>query len=231
MRIYVLTRGPLGEKVVNNLVKRGMAEMIVGIHEYAEAPPGLIDDLETVMPPDPPQCDLLLALFLHPDVAVVIPKVAERTGAREVLVPIDDWHLMPEGLKRQISSELDGLRVAYEFPKPFCQLDGSDKELIGEFARSLGRPRFKAEQERGVITTIRTVRDTPCGSACFVAERLPGVDVSESRERAARAHLDYPCLAGMDKDPMLDREIMQIATECLCEEIAKALGPAQDPSV
>jgi hypothetical protein len=224
LRVYVLSRGPLAEKVVNNLVRHGFADMIVGIHEYPEQTHGLVDDLETVMPPDPPQCDLLLALFLHPDVAVVIPEVAKRTGAREVLVPIDDWHLMPEGLRRQIQAELDEHGIKNEFPRPFCQIGSSKHPLISEFAQKLGRPEFEIEERGGVISGVRTKRDTPCGSACFVAEKLVGVDLAKSREKASRAHLDYyPCLAGMDRDPVLKTEIMQVATEYLCEEVAKAI--------
>ncbi len=224
MRIYILSRGPLGEKVVNNLVEHGLANMIVGIHEYPEAVHGLIDDLETVIPKDPPECDLLLALFLNPDVAPVIPEVAKRTGAKEVLVPIEDWHLLPEGLKRQLAKELDELGIKHEFPKPFCQLDGSAHPLIRAFSTILGKPRLEIEQKQGVIVSARVKRDTPCGSARFVAGRLVGVDVSESRDKAIRAHHDYPCLAGMDTDPELKKEIMQVAAECLCEEVARAVA-------
>ncbi len=223
MRIYILSRGPLAEKVVNNLVEHGLADMIVGIHEYPESTHGMIDDLETVMPEDPPECDLLLALFLHPAVAPVIPRVARRTGAKEVLVPIEDWHLMPEGLRRQLADELHELGIRYEFPKPFCQLDGSSHPLINQFAIRVGRPRMDLEQRSGVIIAATATRDTPCGSARFVAGRLIGTDASESRDKAARAHLDYPCLAGMDPDPVLKREIMQVATGCLCDEVDRAL--------
>lgn len=222
MRIYIVSRGPLGEKVVNNLVEWGYAESIVGIHEYPEKDQGLVDDLETVMPPDPPECDLLVALFLHPDVAPVIPRLAERTHAKEVLVPIDDWHLMPEGLRRQLAKELDELGVSYEFPKPFCQMEGKHP-LVGEFSKRLGKPCFNIEVSRDVIIGARTERDTPCGSARFVAEKLKGVEVGEAREKASRAHLDYPCLAGMDRDPLLKTEIMQVATECLCDAVVSAL--------
>ena len=230
MRIYILTRGPLGEKVVNNLVKRGFAEFIVGIYEYPEKAHGLVDDLETIMPPDPPACDLLLCLFLHPDVVSVIPRVAERTGAGEALVPVDDWHLMPEGLKRQISLELDEMGVGHAFPKPFCQLEESEHPLIGEFARGLGKPEFRAEVKLGSISRIEVLRDTPCGSAQFVADKLAGVDAADYKEKASRAHLDYPCLAGMDRDPILETEIMQVATECLCEAVARALEDSQEGS-
>ena len=226
MRIYVLTRGPLGEKVVNNMVKRGLADSMVGIHEYPEKAQGLVDDLETIMPPDPPECDLLLCLFLHPDVVPVIPMVAEKTGAKEVLAPVDDWHLMPEGLRRQISGELDEIGVAYEFPKPFCQLETSSHPFIEEMAKKLGKPRFEADVKLGSISRIRVTRDTPCGSAQFVADKLVGVDAADYREKASRAHLDYPCLAGMDRDPILKTEIMQVATECLCEEVGRALKEA-----
>ncbi len=223
MRIFILSRGPLAEKVVNNLVKRGLAGDIVGIHEYPENKTDLVDDLETIMPSNLPKCDLLLALFLHPNVAPVIPRVAEQTGAREVLVPIDDWHLMPEGLKRQLARELDEIGVVYEFPKPFCQLAESEHPLINELSKTVGRPIFVVDRAADTIMGVRMRRDTPCGSAAFVADKLAGVDVSQARERAARAHLDYPCLAGMDRDPVLKTEIMQVATECLCEEVVKAM--------
>ena len=78
----------------------------------------------------------------------------------------------------------------------------------------------------GSISKVRILRDTPCGSAQFVADKLTGVDAADYREKASRAHLDYPCLAGMDRDPILKTEIMQVATECLCEEVRKALEEA-----
>jgi len=145
LRIYIVSRGPLAEKVLNNLVEHGFAEMIVGVHEYPESTHGLIDDLEALMPEELPKCDLLLVLFLHPDVVPVIPKVAERTGAKEVLVPIEDWHIMPEGLRRQLAGELDEIGVKYEFPRPFCQLDGSAHPLIRAFSKKLGKPCLEIE--------------------------------------------------------------------------------------
>lgn len=229
MKIFILSRGPLAEKVVNNLVEHGFAEMMVGVYEYSEKTHGTFDDIESVMPPDLLQCDLLLVLFLHPDVAPVIPMVAERTGAREVLAPIEDWHLMPEGLRRQLAGELDELGIGSEFPKPFCQLDGSKHPLIREFSEKLGRPRFEIEKSGGTISTVRTIRDTPCGSARFVATKLVGVDIPRSKEKAVRAHLDYPCLAGMDPDPILKKDIMQTAADCLAEEIARCLGEGAEP--
>ncbi|MEM2983022.1 MAG: DUF166 family protein, partial [Candidatus Bathyarchaeia archaeon] len=180
MRIYILYRGPFGEQVVNNLAMKGFADKIFGVYELKpetilEIHPSngdllskLWEEPEKYVPADLPtiESDLLLVLGIHPKLGYLIPPIARRLRVKAVLYPIDDRAMAPEA-KRTIQEDLERMGVYIEFPEPFCALDRIENEVIAEFAKSFGRPRFKItlDEDKKVIRSIQVLRDTPSGTA------------------------------------------------------------------
>jgi len=106
MKILVLYSGELGKKVIQNLinpgsfcvscgelcnhcrqVRKSYANLIVGIHEFPQDLPTFIEEPEQYMPQKLPECDLILAIGIHPDLLAALPKVVKNTKARAVIAP------------------------------------------------------------------------------------------------------------------------------------------------
>ncbi|MEM3595073.1 MAG: DUF166 family protein [Candidatus Bathyarchaeia archaeon] len=242
MRIYILYRGPFGEQVVNNLAMKGFADKIFGVYELKpetilEIHPSngdllskLWEEPEKYVPADLPtiESDLLLVLGIHPKLGDLIPPIARRLRVKAVLYPIDDRAMAPEA-KRTIQEDLERMGVYIEFPEPFCALDRSENEVIAEFAKSFGRPRFKItlDEDKKVIRSIQVLRDTPSGTASAVAQKLVGFPYIDRElllrkiyEEHHNENAENYCLAEMDPACPL----MQQAGDLLKDAIFEACG-------
>ncbi|MEM2978394.1 MAG: DUF166 family protein [Candidatus Hadarchaeales archaeon] len=240
MRIFMLYRGPFGEQMVNNLVLRGLGPQTVGTFELKpetleEEHPGekdlwnkLWEEPSKYLPKSLPsvKCDLLLVLGLHSRLGDLIPPIAEKMGVRSILYPIDDRQHLPEG-KKTIQEELERRGVHVEFPEPFCALEGSEDPLIREFSLHFGKPRFRVKREEGRIKAVEVVRDTPCGSAHAVAEKMVGFSCGDLKALKEKLFLEHHneenenyCLAEMD--PLAP--YMQEAGDILVDAFFEACG-------
>ncbi|MGQ9543142.1 MAG: DUF166 family protein [Candidatus Bathyarchaeia archaeon] len=242
LRIYIIYRGPFGEQVVNNLAMKGFADRIFGVYELkseailegyqssGDVWSKLWEEPERYIPRDLPivECDLLLVLGVHPKLGDLIPPIAERLKVKAVLYPIDDRAMAPEA-KKTIQEDLEGKGIHIEFPEPFCTLDKSEHEIINEFAKSFGRPRFRVEldEERRLIKSVKVLRDTPSGTAYAVAQKLVGFPYSDREALLKKIYEEHHnenaenyCLAEMDPACPL----MQQAGDLLKDAIFEACG-------
>jgi hypothetical protein len=139
-----------------------------------------------------------------------------------VIVPADNAAWLPDGLARQLRSQLTEADVNAVFPKPFCSLTQDsynvrehrvsyDDPWIAEFARHFGRPVFHLVCDAGRITDIEVKRDTACGSARAVARELIGADMEGAVHQAGLLHHHSPCSAAMRVDPSLGEPLIQVA--------------------
>ena len=46
IKIFILSSGDYGSRIINNIANRGYASSIVGLHEFKEDLPEFIDDFE-----------------------------------------------------------------------------------------------------------------------------------------------------------------------------------------
>jgi hypothetical protein len=242
MKIYIIYAGPAGEQFIENLAYHGFESEIVYIYNLQpemiekEHPdqPNVLEELweepERYVPRSLPivECDLLLVFDIHPLLGDLIPPIAERLRAKAVLYPLDDRERIPSSLKA-IKDSLESLRVHYEFPKPYCTLEGSDNPYISQLCSKMGRPKLHIEldEARGVIKRIEVLRDTPCGSARSVAQKLlsyPYHDPVTLKEKIMQEHSnegnEHYCLASMD--PL--EPLMQEAGDLLVEAFFEAIG-------
>lgn len=242
MKIYILYAGPGGEQFIENLAYHGFGGEIVYIYNLQpeiiekEHPKEsnvlerLWEDPERYVPRALPlvECDLLLVFDIHPLLGDLIPPIAGRLKAKAVLYPLDDRGRIPPGLKT-IKDDLEEWGIYCEFPKPYCSLEESDNPYISSLCSKMGKPKFQIELDevRGVIKRIEVLRDTPCGSARIVAQKLlfhPYQDPTTLREQITQEHSnegnEHHCLASMD--PI--EPLMQEAGDILVEAFFEAMG-------
>ena len=226
-RIYILYHGSFGELVTGHLAASGFADRIVGFYDLKVASVSL-DEPEKDMPEDIPlpACDLLLVLGILPRAGDLVPIIAERTGAKAVLWPIEDPNVIPEG-KYSIEEELKAKGIHVESPEPLCSLDTSDNELINAFLQSFGKPtcELRVNAKSKIIEDVKVIRDTPCGSASKIAPKIVGLsyeDMKPVEEQVGQMH-DNECVAYMGPE----RPIMQQAGKLLTDAVKEALSRAQ----
>lgn len=98
MRIYFVYTGEFGERVIGNLVNDrsfckvcgasctkcrwkpnwSFADRVVGVSTVPDTLPVIVDDPETYMPKNPPKCNVLVSIGIHPDVASTLPLLAKQ---------------------------------------------------------------------------------------------------------------------------------------------------------
>ncbi|MGF7119241.1 DUF166 family protein [Methanobacterium oryzae] len=228
IRIFILTSGNYGSRIINTLAKMGFASSIVRIHEVEENLPEFIDDIEEYIPTNLPEADLILSLGLYGDINMIIPDVAKETGALSIIVPIHDPKQIPIGLQKEIENEVGNKKIV--FPKPFCALKPVGDKYIDTFAEVFGKPELEIKADE-LIRNIEVKRGAPCGSTWYVAEKLENVPVDDAEFEAGGRYHNYPCLASMSVDPQIGDTILHLAGYKIKEAVKKELGFASKSAV
>ncbi len=70
MKIFILSSGEYGSKIVNGIATHGFASNIIGIHEFPSSDdlPEFIDDISSYIPENIPESDLIIAVGLYGDI-------------------------------------------------------------------------------------------------------------------------------------------------------------------
>ncbi|MFN2189568.1 MAG: DUF166 domain-containing protein, partial [Candidatus Promineifilaceae bacterium] len=200
--------------------------------------PIVLDYPEEYLPESFQPADLILSLAELPGVAEMIPDIAQMSGARAVIAPIDSQAWLPYGLARQLKGWLERDGVPCVYPMPFCSLTKShfnalrlkeayDNELIAEFARYFGRPAFDVtvDKTNKIMKQVEVIRDACCGCAHFAAERLVGANLTDSIQDVGLHHHHYPCQASMGIDPLFGDTLMHVSGNIMKDALKEALGP------
>lgn len=228
LRMFILTSGKYGSRIINNIAQKGLASSIVGIHEVGDNLPEFIDNVWEFVPENLPEADLILSIGLYGDINMIIPVVARKTGAKSIIVPIHDPKQIPFGLQKEMEAEVEGAKIV--FPKPFCTLEPVGDKFIDEFAETFGKPELEIEAD-GLIKSIEVKRGAPCGSTWFVAEKLANIPVEEAEFEAGGRYHNYPCLASMTVDPLVGDTLMHLAGYKIKEAVKKELGFAAKSAI
>ena len=245
MRICILYSGEFGRKVIGNLVNQSgfcvscgdlcdqcrrsrpsAADQIVGIYEIPQNLPEFIEEPEEYLPAMLPECDLLIAMDLHPDLLTGLPDIAEKAGISGVIVPVEQHRLGPPGIIEKVRKDLESKDIDCEFPRAFCSLEKCGKPVIDRFVEmGFGKPvlRIQLNERKDHIVAVDVITDAPCGSTCFVARKLRGTAVKEYKETVSSAHHAYPCTAGMEIDPQIGDTILHRAGYIIRNSVEDAL--------
>jgi hypothetical protein len=239
MRILAIINNDYGVRHLNNITRFAPAHWVINQWRAPVFFPPVIDYPEEFIPSTLPATDLILSFAEHKGVAELIPDIAKISGAKAVIVAVDNENCLPRGLARQLRGWLDNLDVACATPKPLCSLTETDyavtrrqrlehkSDLIGEFAHYFGKPEFSigVDEINHKIISVVVKRDAVCGCARHVAEKLVGVSVDEAEHEAGLAHHHFPCLASMGIDIDFGDTLMHISGNIMKDSVAEQLKP------
>jgi hypothetical protein len=229
MHILTIISGEYGQRHVENIRAHGPTDWTVEVWRAPGVLPPVIDYPEDYLPDALPPADLILSFSEHPGVAELLPDIARMTGARAVVATADSEVWLPRGLARQLRGWLQDMDVVCVTPKPLCTLTDThysigrrqrieyDDPLIAEFARHFGQPnlRITVDPKSRFITSAEVLRDSVCGCARYVAQRLVGVSADDAEQEAGLLHHHYPCLASMGVDTDYGDTLMHISGNLL----------------
>jgi hypothetical protein len=213
MQILAIISGEYGLRHVANLRAHGPQDWNIEIWKAPQALPLIIDYPEDFLPKSFPPSDLILSFAENKSIAELLPEIAGMSGARGVIVAVDNESWLPRGLARQLRGWLERMNVGCACPKPLCSLTERDYKItrrereeyecpiISEFAHNFGQPDIQVtvDEQTHLISSAKVQRDAVCGCAHFVAEKLVGLSAGDAEEKAGLAHHHFPCLASMVK--------------------------------
>ncbi len=239
MRLLAIVSGEYGQRHVENIRAHGPPDWAVEVWRAPAVLPPVIDDPEEYVPDTLPPADLILSFGEHPGVAELLPDVVRATGARAVVVAVDNVAWLPPGLARQLQGWLQDVGVVCVTPKPLCSLTDTHYSvgrrqqieyhdpLIAEFARHFGRPdlRITVDPQTRRITSVEVGRDAVCGCARHVAKGLVGVLADDAEQEAGLLHHHYPCLASMGVDDDYGDTLMHISGNLLKDNVGAQVKP------
>ncbi len=240
MKILAIISGEYGKRHVRNIKEHGPGNWEINTWQTPPVFPPFIDDPDDFLPDEMAPADLILSFAEHKGAAELLPEIASKTGAKAVLVAVDDENWLPRGLDRQLHGWLENMNVACVTPKPLCSLtDNSygvtrfetadyENSLVSEFARFFGKPDLELEidEESRTISAARVIRDAVCGCARFAAEGLIGLSADEAEEKVGLLHHHYPCLASMTKLAHFDHDtLMHVSGQIIKNNVGAQVKP------
>ena len=239
MHILAIISGEYGQRHVDNIRAHGPADWTVEVWRAPAVLPPVIDYPEDHLPAALPLADLILSFGEHPGVAELLPDIVRMTGARAVIAAVDSEVWLPRGLARQLRGWLQDMGIVCVTPKPLCSLTEMDYSigrrqrieyedpLIAEFARHFGQPnlRIAVDPKSRCITSAEVLRDSVCGCARYVAEKLVGTSADDAEQEAGLLHHHYPCLASMGIDTDYGDTLMHISGNLLKNNVGVQVKP------
>jgi hypothetical protein len=209
VRILVTLQGIYGERIAENIRKKGPKGWVINTFSVPVIHEPIVDEPEGYLPTSLPDADLILHLAESPQAAQLLPAVVNFTGAKAVIASIDSTAWIPVGLRNQLRRELERANVGIVFPEPLCSLAEETvgfndtlqpytNETIREFSRYFGKPVLDVDVGGdGKIIEARVLRGAPCGSTEYTVGRVRGMEAAKAVPTSGLMCLHYPCLASM----------------------------------
>jgi len=222
MNILAITSGEFGHRNVRNIQENAPEDWKIEVWQAPPALPQMIDYPEDHIPDTFPESDLILSFAEITGVAELLPEIAKLSGAKAVIVAVNNETWLPLGLGRQLRDWLEDINVVCATPRPLCSLTDRDYGVtrydrikfdspeIAEFARYFGKPNLKIEidEESNSIKSTEVIRDAVCGNTRHVAEQIVGLSTDEVLDKASLLHKHFPCLTTMTKLDDFDHETL-----------------------
>jgi hypothetical protein len=239
MNILAIVSGEFGHRNVRNIQANAPDGWSIEVWQAPPALPQMIDYPEDHIPDSFPDSDLILSFAELSGVAELLPEIAKMSGAKAVVVAVNNETWLPLGLGRQLRGWLKDIDVVCATPRPLCSLTENDFGVtrqdrikfesteIAEFARYFGKPDLKIEvdEESSTIKSAEVIRDAVCGNTRHVAQQIIGLSTDEVLNKANLLHKHFPCLTTMTKLDDFDHEtLMHESGHQLTENIKVQLG-------
>ncbi len=202
---------------------------IQAVYKTPQNLPAFIEQPEKHLPSSLPNCDIILAIGLHPDLLAATPALAEKAKAKAVIVPLENRNWCHRGLQRQLEKSLNEMDIEFAFPKPFCTLEETGSPVLDSFVRryKIGKPLVNLKLVKDRITDAQIIRSAPCGSTWYVAQQIKWTNISDIENNVAVAHHSFPCTASMDVDPEIGEPILHVAGYSIREAVKGAIKQAK----
>ncbi len=238
MKLLAIVSGEFGHRNVRNIQANAPDDWSIEVWQAPAALPQMIDYPEDHIPDTFPEADLILSFAELAGVAELLPEIAQMSGAKAVIVAVNNETWLPLGLGRQLRGWLKDIDVVCAMPRPLCSLTESDYGVtrqdrikfespeIAEFALYFGKPNLKIEvdKESRTIKSAEVIRDAVCGNTRHVASQLIGLPTSDVLDKASLLHKHFPCLTTMTKLDDFDHEtLMHESGHQLTENIKSQL--------
>jgi len=239
MQILALISGEFGLRNVRNIRANAPEDWEINTWQAPPALPPMIDYPEDHLPDTLPPADLILSFAELKGVAELLPEIARLSGAKAVIVAVNNETWLPLGLGQQLLGWLEEMNVVCATPRPLCSLTGHDYGItrldrikfespeIAEFARFFGKPdlNIKVDAETKKILSADVIRDAVCGNTRHVAEKIIGLSTDEVLDKANLLHKHFPCLTTMTKLDDFDHEtLMHESGHQLTDNIAQQIN-------
>jgi hypothetical protein len=239
MQILALVSGEFGLRNVRNIRANAPEDWEINTWQAPPALPPMIDYPEDHLPDTLPPADLILSFAELKGVAELLPEIAKLSGAKAVIVAVNNETWLPLGLGQQLLGWLEEMNVVCATPRPLCSLTGNDYGItrldriefespeIAEFARFFGKPdlNIEVDPETKKILSADVIRDAVCGNTRHVAEKIIGLSTDEVLDKANLLHKHFPCLTTMTKLDDFDHEtLMHESGHQLTDNIAQQIN-------
>ncbi|MBM3499502.1 MAG: hypothetical protein FJX74_12620 [Armatimonadetes bacterium] len=198
-------------------------------HRLPATLPMIVDDPEEFLPEDVGGAEIVIAVNLHQDILVDLPKLLGPRGARALIAPIESPEWVRPGQVHQVTGECSKVGMESAFPKPFCALEPKTP-VLQQFCEEygVGRPQLRLQVQDGRVIGATVPQGSPCGLTHWVAERLIGRPADETLEPKAAELLHLrPCLATMVLDPALGDTVMHESIRLMEAAARQALATAE----
>jgi thymidylate synthase len=235
--ILVMSSGAATEQaapfysVFDNSYAAGFAahfkDKLTTVIEVPSVLPEYLDEPRSYLPDVLPEHDAVIAINIHDEILLEIPKLSAAAGGKALLVPREDPNWTSPWLRERLAGECKDLGMESAFPKPFCSLEEDlARPVINGLMRELkiGRPKVAITVVDGVAAEIEVLRSAPCGDTYFVAANLKGKPIDDKFEWWATKYWgSYPCRGSMAFDPEFNDNMQHEAGRILLGAVRDAL--------
>jgi len=191
--------------------------------------PSFVEDAEDYLPKFIPESDVAIAINVHSDILLALPKKLEGKVSA-LIVPVEEPRWCSPGLARQLEEMCKDMGMEFLSPKPFCSMRRCGKKTIDRFIEEfgIGYPEFEIEIEGGK-GKVSIKRSQPCGAAWYIGIKLRSFDFSDYTIRelwnaVSEAHHSFPCTASMEKDPEYNETLLHVAGYIARHSVDEAIG-------
>ncbi|MHC6178821.1 DUF166 domain-containing protein [Clostridium sp. JNZ X4-2] len=197
--------------MMNNHIQN-KSNNVVNVFQLPNEYPLFLDDPLEYLPEKFDEHDLSIAIGIHEDILMELPKFISDSGSRALLVPLENKSWLTKWVKEKTIEECEKYNLQYAFSKPFCALDKGKSSTINKFIDEfkIGKPKLKVAVDKGnVILNTEVLITTPCGNLYNIPKYLEkkklGKDTSDS---AAKYWHGLSCLGDTQVDPELGDTII-----------------------
>ncbi|MDI6830891.1 MAG: DUF166 family protein [Actinomycetota bacterium] len=186
---------------------------IVDILQLPSVLPYYLDDPEGLLGGGLTPHDATVAVNVHQEVLLALPRLAATAGSRVLIAPSEGPEWVSRWVRGEVKKACRELDMGCAFPKPFCSLPPGIHPAVDEFMQHfrIGYPELELVAGEGVIKEARVLRSAPCGNTYYVAFNLKGAPLdARVAEVVAKYWHSFPCVASMEMDREVGETILHL---------------------